>query len=149
MLMNTSVSHLSKRPSDLKLNGTLEKKPISSTVSNTYLNSVPSFVESGSSRNHLLTSLISSNQQLLFNGFWSYHSQQNGAHHVKGYGKLCQKMVSFLVYHFVWGHFAFCNMWYTTSQKVASRQIKSTKIRSHWIILCPFYLDITDTFSSW
>ena len=40
----------------------------------------------------------------LFNGFWSYHSQQNETHHVKGYGKLCQKMVSFLVYHFVWGH---------------------------------------------
>ena len=28
----------------------------------------------------------------------------NGARHVKGYGKLCQKMVSFLVYHFVSGH---------------------------------------------
>ena len=29
---------------------------------------------------------------------------RNKTHHVKGYGKLCQKTVSFLVYHFVWGH---------------------------------------------
>ena len=33
-----------------------------------------------------------------------YHLQQNGPHHVKGYWKLCQKMVSLFVYHFVWGH---------------------------------------------
>ena len=47
---------------------------------------------------------VKANHKLLFNGFWSYHSQQNGAHHVKGYEKLCHKMVSFHVYHFVWGH---------------------------------------------
>ena len=44
---------------------------------------------------------LSNNFNQSEDGFLSQHSQQNGSHHVKGYGKLCQKMVSFLVYHFV------------------------------------------------
>jgi len=56
-------------------------------------------------KNHLLTGwdFVTANQKLLFNVFKSYHLQQNETHHVKGYGKLFQGLVSFLVYHLVWG----------------------------------------------
>ena len=40
----------------------------------------------------------------------SYHSQQNRAHYVKGYGKLCQKMVSFLCTILIEVTWAFCKM---------------------------------------
>ena len=96
-------AHLSKRQSDLKQNGTQEKTQFSSTVFNTLSHDVICFVASVSSKKHLLAgwNSLTANQKLLFNGFGSYHWQQNETHHVKGYGKLCRKMVSFLVYHFV------------------------------------------------
>ena len=51
----THSSHLSKRPSDLKQNGTQEKTPFSGTVFNTLSHGVIRFVASVSSKNHLLT----------------------------------------------------------------------------------------------
>ena len=48
-------THLSKRPSDLKQNGTQEKTPFSSTVFHTLSYGVIRFVASVSSKNHLLT----------------------------------------------------------------------------------------------
>ena len=83
-----------------------KKTPVSGTVFNTLSHGVVSFVASGSLKNHSLTGwdFLTPNQKLLFNGFWSYHSQQNETHRVKEYEKLCRKMLSFLVYHFVWSH---------------------------------------------
>ena len=52
------LSHLSKRTSDLKQNGTQEKTPLSGTVFNTLSHGVVRFVASGSSKNHLLTGLL-------------------------------------------------------------------------------------------
>ena len=49
------ISHLSKRLSDLKHNGTQEKAPFSGTVFNTLSPGVISYVASVSSKNHLLT----------------------------------------------------------------------------------------------
>ena len=40
--------------------------------------------------------------------FEANHLKQNGAHHVKGYGKLSQKMMSFLVYYLFEVTWAFC-----------------------------------------
>ena len=56
-----------------------KKTPFSGTVFNTLSHGVVHFVASGSSENHLLTSwdFLTANQMLLFNGLWSYHSQQN------------------------------------------------------------------------
>ena len=73
------TSHLSKCPSDLKQNGTQENTPFSSTVFNTLSHGVIHFVSSGSSKKHLLTGwdFFTANQKFLFNGFWSYHLQQN------------------------------------------------------------------------
>ena len=62
--------HLSEHPSDLIQNGTQEKKPISSTVFNTFSHGVPRFVASGSSIYYLLTGWNSSNQQPI-NSFYS------------------------------------------------------------------------------
>ena len=61
-----------------------KKTPVSVTVFNTLSHGVVSFVASGSSKNHLLTGwdFLTANQKLLFNGFWSYHSQQNVTHNV-------------------------------------------------------------------
>ena len=47
--------HLSKRPSDLRQNGTQEKTPFSSTVFHALSHGVIRFVASVSSKNHLLT----------------------------------------------------------------------------------------------
>ena len=50
------TTHLAKRPSDLKQNGTQEKTQFSSTVFNTLSQGVPiHFVASASSKKHLLT----------------------------------------------------------------------------------------------
>ena len=45
-------SHLSKRPSDLKQNGTQEKTPFSDTVFHTLSHGVFHFVAGGSFKNH-------------------------------------------------------------------------------------------------
>ena len=76
---------------------------------------------------------LTANQKLLFDGFWSQNLQQNRAHHVKGYGKLCQKMMSFLVYHFVWGHFGVLqNVEYFVSQAFkCALQIRVKLISTH------------------
>ena len=37
------------------------------------------------------------------NGLKSYHGEQNGGYHVKEHKKLCQKQVSKVTLHFVWG----------------------------------------------
>ena len=54
-MMKYDFSHLSKRPSDLKQNGTQEKTPFSGTVFNTLSHGVIRFAASVSSKNHLLT----------------------------------------------------------------------------------------------
>ena len=38
------------------------------------------------------------------NGLKSYHGEQNRGHHVKEHEKLCQKLVSKVTLHFVWGY---------------------------------------------
>ena len=45
-------AHLSKRPSDLKQNGSKEKIPFTGTVFHTLSHGVPRFVVSGSFKNH-------------------------------------------------------------------------------------------------
>ena len=49
------------------------------------------------SKNHWIegSDWLSKNLNQLVRGFLSYHLQQNWPHHVKGYWKLCQKLVSF------------------------------------------------------
>ena len=37
-------------------------------------------------------------------GYWSCHGEQNAGYHVKEHKKLCQKLVSKVALHFVWGH---------------------------------------------
>ena len=46
------IAHFSKRPSDLKLNGTQEKTPFSGTVFHTLSHDVVHFVASGSFKSH-------------------------------------------------------------------------------------------------
>ena len=46
-----SNTHLSKRPSDIKKNGTQEKMPFSDTVFNTFSHGVIHFIASVSSKN--------------------------------------------------------------------------------------------------
>ena len=36
-------------------------------------------------------------------GYWSYHAKQNRGYHVKEHKKMCQKLVSKVTLHFVWG----------------------------------------------
>ena len=58
MIFPTTVaydSHLSKRLSDLKRNGTQKGTPVSGIVFNTLSHGVVSFVASGSLKNHSLT----------------------------------------------------------------------------------------------
>ena len=99
--------HISKRSSDLEQNGTQEKTPFSSTV----FHAVWSV---------LLRVLAQQNISWLvgilwqpIRSFYSLHSYtafeantRNKTEHTmwKGMEKLCQKMVSFLVYYFVWGY---------------------------------------------
>ena len=52
VLHGKDMSHLSKRPSDLKQNGTQEKTPFSGTVFNTLSHGVIRFVASVSFKNH-------------------------------------------------------------------------------------------------
>ena len=104
------TSHLSKRPSDLKQNGTQEKTPFSGTVFHTLSHDVFHFVASGSSfKNHWIEAFdwLSKNLGV----FFSFHSQQNWSHHVKGYWKLCQKLVSFLCTILFEVTYAFWKMW--------------------------------------
>ena len=92
-----------KRSTDLKQNCTQEKAPFSSTVLHTLSHGVIHLVTS-------VTCKTPSGWLKFFTGQSEASIQwflklklgtQNGAHHVKGYGMLCQKMVSFPVYHFV------------------------------------------------
>ena len=55
MWLDIGLTHLSKRSSDLKQNGTQEKTPFTSTVFHTLSHGVIRFVASVSSKNHLLT----------------------------------------------------------------------------------------------
>ena len=98
--------HIAKRLSDLKQNGTHKKTPFSGTVFQSLSHGVLRFVASVSFKNHWIeaSDWLSKNLNQSESGFLSYHSQQNWPHHVKGYWKLCQKLVSCFVYHFVWGH---------------------------------------------
>ena len=38
------------------------------------------------------------------NGYWSCHGEENACYHVKEHKKLCQKVVSKVTLHFVFGH---------------------------------------------
>ena len=109
----TDISHLSKLPSDLKQNGTQEKTPFSGTVFNTLSHGmVRGFFASVRPKNYSLSgwNFLTANQKLLFNGFWSYHSQQNGAHHVKRYWKRARKWCLFLCTILFDVNWPFCNM---------------------------------------
>ena len=92
---------LSKRPSDLKQNGTHEKTP--GTIFHTLSHGVFRFVATVSFKNHRIqaSDWLSKNFNQSEGSFLSWHSQQNGPDHLKGYWKLYPKMVPFLVYHFV------------------------------------------------
>ena len=74
-----------------------KKRPFSGTVFHTLSHDVFHFVASGSFKNHWIeaSDWLSKNLNQSEGGFLSYHSQQNWPHHVKGYWKLCQKLVSF------------------------------------------------------
>ena len=67
------IPHLSKRPSDLKQNGTQEKTPFPSPFFNILSHGVVRFVASISSKNifWLVEVLWQPIRELLFNGFWS------------------------------------------------------------------------------
>ena len=84
-------SHLSKPPSDHKQNGKQEKTLFSGTIFQTLSHDVFHFVASGSFKNHWIeaSDWLSKNFNQSEGGFMSYHSQQNGSHHVKGYWKRC------------------------------------------------------------
>ena len=46
-------------------------------------------------------------QQIRFfeiSGYYSYHGKQNRGYHLKGHRELCQKLVSKMTLHIVWGH---------------------------------------------
>ena len=71
--VQTHKTHLSKWPSDLKINGTQENITFSGPVFHGLSCGVFLFVASVSFKNHLLNGLnfSTANQVLLFYGFWS------------------------------------------------------------------------------
>ena len=87
LMTKNDRTHLTKRPTDLKQNGTQEMTPFSGTVFHTLSYDVFHFVACGSFKNHLIVASdwLSKNLNQSEGGFLSYHLQQNGPHHVKGY----------------------------------------------------------------
>ena len=92
-LFEVTISHLSKRPSDLKQNGTQEKTPFSSTVFNTLSHGVIHFLVSVSSKKTAIEILRQQIRSLYSTVFEANTLNKTR----KGHGKLSQKMVSNVV----------------------------------------------------